>query len=159
MTKVRTAPTYAWSTTAFVAGVDAQAVGQTVTRICRTEGLCPPGRLVDEARPDDSPLHPAFEWDDGLAGEAYRREQARRLIRCVRVKTEDAVESAPVFVRIRVIDEEGASSGYKPLASLTVEEYTQVEEEAADALRALRRRHASLQRFRHVWQAIDQLPL
>lgn len=41
--------------------------------------------VVDEARPTDHPLHDRFEWDDSVAGERWRREQARLLIRSVKV--------------------------------------------------------------------------
>lgn len=39
--------------------------------------------VIADARPDDSPLHSHFEWDDGIAADEYRREQARELIRSV----------------------------------------------------------------------------
>lgn len=149
---------YTWSGP-WAPRIEAQIVGETLDRIYREEGLCPADRLVDEARPSESPLHPAFEWDDGLAGELYRREQARHLLRGIRYKTEDGMESTPVFVRVRGITDEGGWSGYKLLEDLTFEEYTQVEAEAASSLRAIRHRHSSLQRFKPVWQAIDQLPI
>ncbi len=50
-----------------------------------THGRLTPADVVDDARPDAHPLHPRFEWDDTLAGEAWRREQASQLIRSVRV--------------------------------------------------------------------------
>lgn len=38
-------------------------------------------RVLDSARPKNSPLHDEFTWDDSAAAEAYRLEEARRLIR------------------------------------------------------------------------------
>ena len=35
--------------------------------------------IVKEAREEDSPLHDFFQWDDSIAGELYRRSQARKL--------------------------------------------------------------------------------
>ena len=43
-------------------------------------GVLTPKRVVDESRPVDAPLHNEFEWDDSIAGEKYREEQARHLI-------------------------------------------------------------------------------
>ena len=44
------------------------------------------GAVVDAGRPEDSPLHPYFEWNDYLAGERYRRMQAGALIKSVSVE-------------------------------------------------------------------------
>lgn len=39
-----------------------------------------PENLVNEARAETSPLHSAFEWNDSVAAEKYRCEQARLMI-------------------------------------------------------------------------------
>jgi hypothetical protein len=44
-----------------------------------------PELVLDEARDTSHPLHSKFEWDDSIAAEAHRREQARHLIRTVKV--------------------------------------------------------------------------
>jgi hypothetical protein len=51
-----------------------------------------PRLVVDEARGPDHPLHDRFEWDDAVAGEAWRREQAHQLIRSVRIVYREADE-------------------------------------------------------------------
>lgn len=45
--------------------------------------------LVDVSRPEDAPLHPCFEWDDAVAAEHYREEQARCIIRAIEVVVEE----------------------------------------------------------------------
>lgn len=42
-----------------------------------------PKNLVEEARPEDSPLHPEFDWDDTVAAEKWREEQARQVIKTI----------------------------------------------------------------------------
>lgn len=67
-----------------------------------TEALLTPETVVEAARNPRSPLHSQFEWDDGVAGEAYRIQQARALIKRVRVdvvRADQTVIYAPVFVR------------------------------------------------------------
>jgi hypothetical protein len=54
--------------------------------------------VVEEAEPDDSPLHDQFEWDDESAGHRYRLTQARALIRSVRIRV---VESDPKSETVR----------------------------------------------------------
>jgi hypothetical protein len=48
-------------------------------------GSLEPDQVVQEARPEDHPLHCRFEWDDSIAGEHWRRHQAHELITSVRV--------------------------------------------------------------------------
>jgi hypothetical protein len=55
-------------------------------------GQLTPSLVVDEARDPAHPLHSRFEWDDTVAGEAWRRSQAQQLIRSVRVVYREATE-------------------------------------------------------------------
>lgn len=65
------------------------------------DGRIRPGWVVEAARPDDSPLHGQFTWDDTVAAEAYRLAQAGRLISRVRlqVRTTRLGLAAPHYVR------------------------------------------------------------
>jgi len=36
--------------------------------------------VVNTAKDENNPLHSCFEWDDTVAGEKYREQQARQLI-------------------------------------------------------------------------------
>lgn len=71
----------------------AQSIGQ------RDRGLLRPHALVDDARDPSSPGHSYFEWDDAIAGEAHRIEQARRLIRSIRVEYKPTPRSDTRSVR------------------------------------------------------------
>ena len=48
-------------------------------------GKLTPPIVVERARKKSSPLHELFEWNDGIAGHAYRLKQARDLIRRVHI--------------------------------------------------------------------------
>lgn len=48
-------------------------------------GELTPKLVVDEARDETHPLHTRFEWDDAVAGEKWRQEQAHELIRTVKI--------------------------------------------------------------------------
>lgn len=52
-------------------------------------GRVTPTIVVDEARPENHPLHDRFEWNDTIAGEKYRLVQAQQMIRSVKVIRED----------------------------------------------------------------------
>jgi len=53
----------------------AKAAAATFHTIYHARGILEPQDVVDAARPDDHPLHGAFEWDDGIAAEAHRRQE------------------------------------------------------------------------------------
>lgn len=48
-------------------------------------GRLDPADVVESARDLDSPMHPKFTWDDGVAAERYRLMQAGALIRRIKV--------------------------------------------------------------------------
>ena len=80
-------------------GVDAQTAGSELDRIRRRDGTIKPAVVVDEARPEEAPLHPAFEWRDPVAAEQWREHQATTLIKVVRVVPAAAVEERVASVR------------------------------------------------------------
>lgn len=57
--------------------------------------------LVNVSRSQDAPLHDEFEWNDAVAGEEWRKEQARHIIaHIVRVeKTDDDEKPKDVPIR------------------------------------------------------------
>ena len=64
-------------------------------------GNLDPKDVVEEAKASSHPLHDYFEWRDKIAGGQFRIDQARALIRSVRieVKTNSAPMRAPQWVR------------------------------------------------------------
>src|ERR1700691_4847214 len=56
------------------------SIRENLEAIKEKRGKLTPELVVDEARSESHPLHKRFEWDDTIAGESWRREQARKLI-------------------------------------------------------------------------------
>jgi hypothetical protein len=50
------------------------------------DGTLTPDAVLEAARPKGSPIHDLFTWDDKVAGARYRIEEARTVIRRVRVE-------------------------------------------------------------------------
>lgn len=65
------------------------ALKEVLHQIYEEHGALTPALIVDLARDPNHPLHEQFQWDDTLAGEAFRRGQARSLISRVRVRYVD----------------------------------------------------------------------
>lgn len=97
-----------------------------------------PEIVLDVARDPLHPLHSRFEWDDSIAAEAYRRDQAQELIRKVHVVYQEAEDDGPprlgrAFIAIPTPD------GYV---------YDPVEEVAEDPIR----RQVALNDMERAWK-------
>jgi len=89
-------------------GVPAQAAGERLKEIEERDGSVTPQAVVEDARPEDSVLHSAFEWNDEKAAEAYRIHQAGQLIRCIVVvpeKNDLAKEPVKLFINTKPTDD------------------------------------------------------
>lgn len=75
---------YDWTIFAGVS-VSAQTVGETLERIEAEHGEVSKELFLDVSRPDDSPTHALFEWNDEKAAEKYRLQQSGRYIRDLKV--------------------------------------------------------------------------
>jgi hypothetical protein len=87
-------------------------LAEHLSAIQRDDGRLLPEDVVARASDPDHPLHSFFEWDDEAAGHAHRLDQARALIR--RVKVDVTVRDVPLRVPAYVRDPtmEAGESGY-----------------------------------------------
>lgn len=74
-------------------------VREHLMAIRKQHGQLTPEIVVQEATPEEHPLHAHFEWDDTVAAAAWRREQARQMIRSVRVSHHKPGDGQSVSVR------------------------------------------------------------
>jgi hypothetical protein len=116
-----------------------------------------PKLVLQEARKPGHPLHDRFEWDDGVAGEAYRLIQARELIMKVKMRFTDSTGETRTVRRFYAIRASDADQY----------DYEDVEEALRDSFRRkllmneMRRRldeleqqYGALQEF---WAAIQKM--
>lgn len=102
-----------------VKGVDAQTAGEELERIRERDGKIETETIVSEARPENAPLHPAFEWNDSVAADEYRLWQARALVRSVEIAPQGKDEEpTPKYVHVRATSEE---SGYYQSVEVAVQ--------------------------------------
>lgn len=74
---------YQFETAVWKNGVVAKTDARTAAQVmCELEesGTLSAQSLVDASRPKDAPMHQDFEWDDSIAGEQWRKQQARTYI-------------------------------------------------------------------------------
>ena len=88
---------------------DAQIIGDALEEIrLRKGGELEPKAVVDTARSPNHPLHKHFEWNDAHAAESFRIDQARSIIRVVRI-VDDTVYEGTVRAFLSVSGKTGVS--------------------------------------------------
>jgi len=121
-------------------------------------GRLTPALVRDTARDPDHPLHSRFEWDDTLAGELYRLEQAHELIKSARVvykpaKGKNSERSVRAFHA--VYSEDDQQFAYKPVEEIVHDEFSTqlVMREMERDWKVLKNRY---DHFREFWQMIHR---
>lgn len=89
-------------------------------------GKLTPELVLDVARDPAHPLHSRFEWDDVVAAEAYRREQAHEMIQSVKIAYREADDSSP-GLSIRAFHAVRREDGYvyEPVEKVVKDPFTQ----------------------------------
>lgn len=135
----------------------AKAVGEHLELLRQQcHGELTPKDVLDDARHDNSPLHPFFEWDDGEAAEQYRLQQARGLIRSV-VAIYVSDDKPAVRQRAYIHVPEAGAQHYRETSHAMSQTKTRklVLERAWRELQAWRKRYADLKEFASLVEAID----
>jgi hypothetical protein len=137
--------------------VSADIVGPILDDIDLNYGAIRPARVVEMARPDTAPLHKCFEWDNAAAAERHREDQARHLIRSIRVVRDPTANEPPkrIYVSVRHGDPQGYMAMERAMQSPRLRDHIM-----ADALRQLQAwqaRYKEIAQFAPVMQAITQV--
>jgi hypothetical protein len=126
--------------------------------IYEQHGVLTPRLVLEEARAPEHPLHSRFEWDDTLAAESWRLEQAHHLIMRVRiVYIEGTHKNGPQ--RIRAFHSMPDGAGYKPAAEIAADEFLSelVLQEMERSWFALKRKYGHFAEFiKLIRQALDE---
>lgn len=141
--------------TGYFSKVPAQVAGEEINRLY-SAGKSSPKDIVDASRPEDAPLHPAFEWNDSVAAELYRQDQARCLVRHI-VTVKEVENEEPVYVRafFKIDPEE---STYEPTFVIMSDEEKKKRllELAKNELKQFKTKYNTLKELAKVMKAIDE---
>lgn len=146
--KSAVAKTFAAVSGSHISDADAEVIGPVIEAIASEGGGlgATPKAVVEHARSSNSPLHRFFDWDDSSAAEKYRIEQAKYLVRSVKVVVvgpSGATESRAFF---SVQTDDGHA--YRDAATVFTDE-SLVAQLVAGAKRdadAWRKRHAAIRK-------------
>ena len=114
--------------------------------------------FLDASRPEESPTHKLFQWDDARAAELYRLNQAGNIMNALKVEVitqkDGKPRSAPAFVRVEKSTDGGK---YNNLSlALSVESKRQfVLNQAYEEMRSFKRKYETLSELASVIDAIN----
>lgn len=119
-----------------------------------------PEVVVEAARPEDSPLHNSFTWDDSEAGRQWRLHQARQLIKAVvtyETTNSGAVVERRVFVSLT--PDRRAGTGYRLLTNVLndEEQRRQLLLDARGEMVGFRRKYQRLSELVAVFEAMARV--
>lgn len=135
--------------------VSAQAAGELCAEL-ESQGKLTPHEVVEASRPDDAPLHAAFEWNDEVAAEKYRETQASYIIRSVEVVVEGTDKPTRAFVSLTVAENEREYREINKVLSIHSERELLLNE-AKRELEAFKRKYSVLEELADVFAAIDKV--
>lgn len=130
---------------------DPQAAGEMCKRL-ETEGRLTAKNLLEENRPEDAPLHNAFEWNDGIAAEKWREQQARHIIHSL-VVCKEKTEPVRGFFHI-----ERSENTYHSVETICQSKgmTEQLFQTAIRELTSVQKKYSSIKQLQKVWTAIDE---
>lgn len=141
---------YKYGTRSF--NVPAPVVGEMFEDLEREYGAVTDRNFLDASRPEESPTHKLFEWDDEKAAESYRLHQSRCVINAVKVEVIVEENEPPKTVSAVVNISEGVNDGtakyVNVVAALSDENNRQI---------VLNRALRELNAFRHKYETLEEL--
>lgn len=123
---------------------DPQKIGEALAKVAAKHGgQFIPKYVVEDARDKKNPMFLHFEWDNDIAADAYRLDQARALIRAIQIVDEEA-EGGSVPAYISINDKSGHS--YRSIADIkgSADLQAKVLAQAEKDLEAWERRYKAL---------------
>jgi hypothetical protein len=137
---------------------EAQIIGSTLEQLKNFT----PRDVVEVARPETSPIHKYFEWDDDKAAEEWRVAQARHLVNRVQivVKVKDKKITTKAFHSIQIQTGKNTERRYESfkVISRTRQLKDQVIQKALQELIGWKQRYAQYNDvFADLFVAIDEI--
>lgn len=138
----------------------AQEIGDNLEVIRQFhDGELTPEQVLEFASKESSQLHKYFEWDDSVAAEKYRLNQAGQMVRAVYVEIETISGPTETRAFVSIKSHKDNKRRYTTISeAIDDEDYRdQIIADAARQLTMWRNKYNQYQEFKPVISAIDRL--
>lgn len=131
---------------------DAQAAGEMCEQL-EARGKLTAEELLNANRAEDAPLHDSFEWDDSVAAESWRMQQARHIINSLEIVTENREPVRAFFSIIR------SEPNYRHIDTILQrqDDTEALLKMALSELQAFQKKYSQLMELAAVFSAIDSI--
>lgn len=136
-------------------GVGANTAGAVCEQL-EAAGSLTAKSLLDASRPEDAPLHSEFEWNDSVAAERYREDQARSIIRHLTVRL-DEKPGEPVRGFFRIERSGGQSYTSVNVILKQSDLRSNLLRKALDEMDAFQRKYSTLTELATVFAAVAKV--
>ena len=138
----------------------AQEVGEELERIREKHGKVNPEAIVEASRSKNSILHPYFDWDDAIAAEKHRKQQARHIsnsLTCEVIIEGGEKKIIRAFINVKKNEE----SEYVPIEVVMKDEdlRRQMLDNALRELIGIKQKYQALKELSEIWDAIDYIQM
>ena len=149
---------YEWAP-GYRAKIAAQIVGIRLEKIRKlNRGALTAKIIVNDARPKRSLLHSSFEWNDAAAAELHREQQAREIIRHVRIIVVQELQPVQKRVYIHVEDSKRGPCYVNIAQALNDHDLrAQMLDNALSELKAFQTKYAELKELAKVFDEIKAI--
>lgn len=142
---------YKWAP-GYYTRVNAQTAGEVCEQLSAENKLTAQS-LVDASEPETAPLHNAFEWDNKVAGNEWRKYQARNIIHSLVIVREEA-EPQKVYFNL---DKQENEYTHIDVILSSEDDYKKMMANALRELVAFQRKYAKLSALKPIFDEIDKL--
>jgi len=137
--------------------IDANDVGKELEDIEKKEGVTPEN-VVEHAKNEETTLNKMFEWDNEIAGEKYRIQQARDILRNISVEYIKK-DNTKTQIRAYVKTTQKHNDEYRSIKSVVSDEeqYALLLNQAYKELNSTKNKYAELQEIQELLKDIPEI--
>lgn len=146
---------YAWKIPSFAKNIDIDLAMEEMERIESLYGSLTPQNILDASRPKKALFHKLFQWDDTLAAENYRLQQARTILNNIEVTvvSDGSLKQINVY---EVVKQPSSNQIYKSINSMTVSDIDFIKERTLKELNILKDKLSVYKEFSKVTSSLHQ---
>jgi hypothetical protein len=150
-----TTKNYAWKIPSFAKNIDIDLAIQEMERIESLYGSLTPQNILDASRPQNALFHALFQWDDTIAAEHYRLQQARIILNNIEITV--IGDGKPINISVyEVIKQPSTASVYKNISTMTIDDIHFIKTRTLKELNILKDKLSVYKEFSKVTSTLNQ---
>lgn len=152
----QTTKDYAWKLAGLAKGININDAVQELERIESLYGSLTPEIVLNASRPQNALFHSLFEWDDNVAAEHYRLQQARTILNNIEVKVISNGQPRQVAV-YEVVKTLAGNNQYKNIETFTPSDVNYIKQRTLKELNILKDKLTTYKQFSSVVSQLNQV--